>query len=80
VSQRISHSKIRNRRRLINFAWMAGAALVTIILLYKEQIELLYLLATLSVTILLIIVAFADLSGAKQIGSQVNERENPSRR
>lgn len=34
-------------------------------LLYWEQIALLYVLATLSVTLLLVVVAVADLSGAK---------------
>lgn len=38
---------------------------VVVGLLYWEQIALLYVLATLSVTVLLTVVALADLSGAK---------------
>jgi len=56
----------RNKRRWTTFAWIAGTSAVIIALLYTEQIALLYVLATLGVTALLIIVALADLGGAKQ--------------
>lgn len=41
------------------------AALVVIVLLYLEQVALLYVLATLSVAGLLTVVALADLEGAR---------------
>ncbi|MFL6229290.1 MAG: hypothetical protein ACJ741_10965 [Pyrinomonadaceae bacterium] len=58
----------RRRRRLITLLWSAGVAAVVIALIYKEQIALLYILATVSVTALLVVVAMADLSGARQAG------------
>ena len=56
----------RSKRRLTTFAWIAGTSAVIIALLYTEQIALLYVLATLGVTVLLIVVALADLGGARQ--------------
>ena len=55
----------RKRRRMITYAWVAGLAIITILLIYKEQTALLYILATLSVTALLVVVATADLAGNK---------------
>lgn len=57
----------KNNRRLITLLWIAGLATLIITLLYLEQTALLYLLATLGVTALLIIVALADLSGSHKI-------------
>ena len=48
---------------MITYAWVAGLATITILLIYKEQTALLYILATLSVTALLVVVATADLGG-----------------
>ena len=48
-------------RRTIALFWSLAVAVVIGILLYKEQIALLYVLATISLVILLLIVAFADL-------------------
>ena len=62
MSQRLAVAA-RKRRRLITYAWVAGLAIITILLIYKEQTALLYILATLSVTALLIVVATADLHG-----------------
>lgn len=56
----------KSRRSLI---WVAASALVIIVLLYLEQIALLYVLATLSIGALLTVVAFADLRGARQPAS-----------
>lgn len=56
----------RSKRRWTTFAWIAGISAVIIALLYTEQIALLYVLATLGVTALLIVVALADLGGARQ--------------
>ena len=54
------HHRSRNKR-LITYLWVAALALVTIILIYKEQTAILYILATLGVTAILLVVAFADL-------------------
>lgn len=62
MSQRLAVAA-RRRRRMITYAWVAGLALITILLIYKEQTALLYILATLSVTALLVVVAIADLGG-----------------
>jgi hypothetical protein len=60
MSQRVV-AAARRRRRLITYGWVSAMALVIIILIYKEQTALLYILATLGVTALLAVVAFADL-------------------
>jgi len=51
----------RKRRRRMTLLWLAAATAVVVGLIYKEQIALLYVLATVSVTALLIIVAVSDL-------------------
>ena len=62
MSQRLAIAA-RRRRRLTTYAWVAAMALVVIVLIYKEQTALLYILATLGITVLLALVAFADLRG-----------------
>lgn len=57
----------RRRRRMITVLWTAILAVGTIILIYKEMTAVLYILATLGVTALLIIVAMADLAHAETI-------------
>jgi hypothetical protein len=59
----------RKRRRLMTLAWSVAVAAVVIALIWKEQIALLYILATVSVTALLVVVALADLSGARGAGA-----------
>lgn len=56
----------KNNRRLITFLWIAVPVVLTFLLLYFEQTAILYLLATLGVTVLLIVVASADLKGAQR--------------
>ena len=60
MSQRIKNTNAK-KRRTITFAWIFGLALIVFLLIYFERTELLYVLATLGVTSLLIIVAIADL-------------------
>jgi heme O synthase-like polyprenyltransferase len=57
----------RRRRRMITILWTAVLAIVTIILIYKEMTAVLYILATLGVTALLLIVAMADLAHAERL-------------
>ena len=54
------------RRRRLAVLWIAVTAVVVIALMATEQIALLYVLATLGVTGLLLIVAFADLRGSQE--------------
>jgi hypothetical protein len=54
-------NSVRNRK-LITFAWITALSLLTIFLIYRELTAVLYILATLGVTALLIVVALADLS------------------
>jgi undecaprenyl pyrophosphate phosphatase UppP len=56
----------RQRRRMMTLLWIAVVAALVTGLIYKEQIALLYILATVSVTVLLVVVAMADLGDARQ--------------
>jgi len=69
----MSNSKInasvtntRKRQRRMTILWIAIVVLVVVTLMYLGQIALLYVLATLSVTTLLIIVARADFGEARR--------------
>ncbi|MGI8556620.1 MAG: hypothetical protein ACR2LT_09735 [Pyrinomonadaceae bacterium] len=53
--------KSKYSRRTIALFWCLILAIVIGVLLYFEQIALLYVLATLGLTVLLLIVSFADL-------------------
>jgi hypothetical protein len=64
MNQRIDISRKR-RRRFITFAWLAGLAALIIVLIRWEQTALLYILATLGVTALMVVVALADLEDKK---------------
>ena len=48
-------------RRTIALFWCLAVAVLIGVLLYLEQIAILYVLATISLVVLLLIVAFADL-------------------
>jgi hypothetical protein len=62
MSQRIETSRKR-RRRIVTLTWLAGLAALIIGLIRGEQTALLYILATLGVTALMVVVALADLEG-----------------
>jgi uncharacterized membrane protein YhaH (DUF805 family) len=55
----------KRRRRLITVLWTGLLAVVIITLIYKEQTAVLYILATLGVTALLVVVAMADLGSSE---------------
>lgn len=57
----------RQRRKMITMVWTALLAIGTIILIYKEMTALLYILATLGVTAILIVVAMSDLAHAEKL-------------
>ncbi|MBK9152947.1 MAG: hypothetical protein IPM25_01790 [Chloracidobacterium sp.] len=48
-------------RRTTAIAWLGGIAIIVGLLIYLEQIPILYVLATISLVVLLIVVAFSDL-------------------
>jgi hypothetical protein len=58
----------RSRRGLKTFLWVAGLGALVIVLIYFEQTAILYLLATLGLTGLLIVVAMSDLDGRRAAG------------
>lgn len=60
MSQRINKAKLRKRRGF-TYLWIFGLAILVFLLIYFEQTALLYILATLGLTVLLVIVAMADL-------------------
>lgn len=56
----------RFSRRTIALFWFLAVALVIGILIYLEQIALLYALATIGLVVLLLIVGFADLENVNR--------------
>ncbi len=62
MSQKIQAKKT-GKRRWLTYLWIVGILVVVSLLIYFERTALLYVLATLGVTALLLIVAFADLGG-----------------
>jgi uncharacterized membrane protein YhaH (DUF805 family) len=59
----------QRRRRLITILWTALLAIITITLIYKEMTAVLYILATLGVTALLVVVGLADLAHSENLAS-----------
>ena len=84
MSQRIRTSKTKKSRGL-TYLWIFGLALLVFLLIYFEQTAILYIFSTLGVTVLLVIVAFADLgrselsSGDASPGSRVVGSTRPSK-
>jgi multisubunit Na+/H+ antiporter MnhC subunit len=61
----------RRRRKMITILWVALLTIGTSILIYKEMTAVLYILATLGVTALLVVVGMADLGESdKPINSE----------
>ena len=52
----------RRRRKMMTALWSLGVAAVVIILIYFERSAILYILSTVSIAVLLFIVAFSDLA------------------
>ena len=55
----------RRRRRLLTLAGFVLAVIVIAVLIQKEQIDVLYVLATFGVAALLVVVALADFGEAR---------------
>jgi hypothetical protein len=68
---RNARGKGRFSNRQKTWMWIFGTTVLVTGLLYFEQIALLYVLATLSVTLLLLVVAVADLSGTRSSAAAV---------
>lgn len=67
MSRRVNKSAGGRSRRLNTILWVAALAVLTIALIHYEQTAILYILATLGVTALLVIVATADLKASHGI-------------
>jgi hypothetical protein len=77
MPSRSTIGKDRRRRKAITIFWLAVISAITIFLLYREMIAVLYILATLGVTTLLTVVALADLTDT-EIGSPDSQRIDDS--
>jgi uncharacterized membrane protein len=64
MSQRIKPNTAK-RARGFTYLWILVLAISVFLLIYFEQTSLLYILATLGVTILLVVVAMADLGSSE---------------
>ena len=62
----------RRRRRMITIGWVSLLSIITISLIYWEQTALLYILATVGVTILLLVVGLADLAHADTMTAETS--------
>lgn len=64
-------------RRAVALFWFLAVAVVIGILIYFEQIALLYVLATIGLVILLIVVGFSDLEKVDRyaVGGFADKRE-----
>ena len=56
--------------------WAAGLLLLVSLLIYFEQTALLYILSTLGVTVLLVIVALADLGQTEMSASEADPAQH----
>lgn len=68
MSQRIK-GKVKKRRGFI-YLWILGLILVVSTLIYFEQTAMLYVFSTLGVTVLLVIVAIADLGEHEPVSAE----------
>jgi uncharacterized membrane protein YdfJ with MMPL/SSD domain len=66
----------RRRRKLKSALWMLLVAAVVIFLLYREMSAVLYIVATLGVTVLLVVVALSDLAHTDGPGSETADVAN----
>jgi hypothetical protein len=70
MSARTVTRNARRRRRTITYLWIVALAAITISLIYWEQTAILYILATLGVTVLLVVVAASDLGRAEKFSTE----------
>ena len=65
-------SDVKRRRKMFAILWSAVVAIGTMALIYLEQTALLYILATLGVTAILVIVALSDLARGEKHSTPSN--------
>lgn len=72
----MAEKQSRFSRRTIALFWLLLVAVIIGVLIYLEQIALLYVLATLALVVLLLIVGFADLEKVSRnsIGGDLSSR------
>ena len=75
MSARTVTRNARRRRRTITYLWIVALAAITISLIYWEQTAILYILATLGVTVLLVVVAMSDLGRAEKFSTETLARD-----
>ncbi len=56
---------------MITALWSLGVGLLIIVLIYLERTAILYILSTVSIAVLLFIVAFSDLAHADSSGQNM---------
>jgi amino acid permease len=66
----------RRRRKMITAAWSLGVAAVVITLVLLERTAILYILSTVSIAVLLFIVAFSDLAHGEAKGQEMAQAGN----
>jgi Flp pilus assembly protein TadB len=60
----------RRRRKMFTVLWTTVLAIATIVMIYREMTALLYILATIGVTALLVVVAQSDLAQAEKVSAE----------
>ncbi len=65
----------RFSRRAVALFWLLLVSIVIGVMIYFEQISILYVFATLALVTLLLIVGFADLEGVKRTDSETSGSE-----
>jgi len=65
----------RRRRKMITTLWILIFTIGVIVLIYREMTAVLYILATLGVTVLMLVVAFADLAHVSGTNDQTNQKD-----
>jgi hypothetical protein len=76
MTSRTTVASDRRRRKTITALWMAVLSLGVILLIYWELTAILYILATLSVTALLIVVALSDLAHTDKTVGQLSPSDD----
>jgi uncharacterized membrane protein YdfJ with MMPL/SSD domain len=66
----------RRRRKMFTVLWALGLSIMIMILIYKELTAVLYILATVGVAVILMIVAFSDLSHNDGTADQLGQAAN----
>jgi len=67
----------RRRRQMSTYLWIGGLTALTVSLIHWEQTAILYILATFGVTVLLVVVAKADLAHFATMSSQSPTTDRP---